>query len=98
MLRNLVALALANQVRHGVGAHQNFGGAQRRPMPDKRQQLLGDNAAQHGGQLAANLVLRTGRANVNDTVDGLRRADGVQRAHNQVAGLGGTVTAAEIVS
>ena len=43
----------------------------------KRQQLLGDDAAQHGGQLAADLVLRTGRADVDDAVNRLRRADGV---------------------
>lgn len=40
------------------------------------------------GQLAADLVLRTGRADVDDAVNRLRRADGVQRAHDKVSGLG----------
>lgn len=41
------------------------------------------------GQLAANLVLRTGGADINNAVNGLGCTDRVQRAEDQMAGLGG---------
>ena len=41
------------------------------------------------GELDANLILLLGREDVDDAVDRLRRALGVQRREDEVAGLGG---------
>ena len=86
---DLVALALTDEVCHGIGADQNLGRGAAALAPGQRQKLLGDDAAQHGGQLAADLVLRTGGADINDAVNGLGCTDRVQRAEDQMAGLGG---------
>ena len=86
---DLVALALTDEVCHGIGADQNLGRGAAALAPGQRQKLLGDDAAQHGGQLAADLVLRTGGADINNAVNGLGCTDRVQRAEDQMAGLGG---------
>ena len=88
---------LADQVCNGVGAHQNLRGGAAALADGQRQQLLGDDAAQHGGQLAADLVLRAGRADVDDAVDRLRRAMVCSVLMTRCP-VSAAVTAAEIVS
>ena len=85
----LEALILADQVGHGIGTHQNFGGGAASLPACQRQQLLGHNTPQNRCQLPTDLVLRTGGADVDNAVDGLRGADGVQRAEHQMPGFGG---------
>ncbi len=46
------------------------------------------NALDDAGQLHPHLGLLRGRKDVDDAVDGLGSAGGVQRRHDQVAGLG----------
>ncbi len=53
------------------------------------QQLLADDGAQYHGELNANLLLLIGGKHVDDAVNRLRRADGMQRTEHELAGFGG---------
>ena len=54
-----------------------------------RQEDLGDHGLQTRGELRADLLLLVRRERIDDTVDGLRRAGGVQGAEHEVARFGG---------
>ena len=85
---DLEGLALQDHAANGGGDDHDLE-YRRAAAADLRQEGLAHGTLQHVRQLDADLVLLLGGERVDDTVDGLRRADGVQCAHDQVAGLGG---------
>src|SRR5882672_6837815 len=62
--------------------------ARTRPWPRARNEGLRENTLQHEGELGAHLGLGVRRKDVDDPVDGLDAAVGVQRGEAEVAGLG----------
>ena len=52
-----------------------------------RKELLGNDALQYGRQLDPHLLLLIRREYIDDPVNGLGRADGMQRGKYQMAGL-----------
>ena len=64
--------------------------ATHRSRPSRRkQQLLGDDALDGGGDLHPDLLLLVRREHVDHPVDGLRAVLSVQGGEDQVPGLGG---------
>ena len=51
---------------------------------DRRQQLLADDGFEHLRKLHADLLLLLRREHVDDAVNGVHRADGVQRRDDKV--------------
>ena len=86
---HLVALVLADHVAGRVGAQEQLGGGDAAAAVHGGHETLGDDALEDAGQLGADLILAAGRAGVDDTVDGLGGAGGVQCGQHQMAGLGG---------
>src|SRR5256885_506319 len=77
-------------VRRALAAAARLAPAGSRIPPLRaRRQRLGHHALQRHRQLCADLVLLVRRVDVDDPVDRLRGALGVQRGEDEVAGLGG---------
>ena len=85
---DLVDLVLADQVPDGGVGDHDLQASTRPGAPLRRQQRLGDHALEHERELRAHLRLLVGREDVDDAVDGLHAAVGVQGREGQVAGLG----------
>ena len=83
----LAALALTDEVAHGVVGHQHLVGGHTTATLGG-QQTLADDALQRAGELDLDLVAALGREHVDDAVEGLRRVVGVQRGEHEVTGLG----------
>jgi hypothetical protein len=81
---DLVRLALADEVAHGRRGHEHLAGHDAARAIGRGQQLLGHDAHERDRELDADLVLLVSR----EDVDRLRRALGVQRGEDEVAGLG----------
>ena len=86
---DLLDLALADQVPDGVVREQDLERGDAALAVGGRQQRLRDDALERAGDLHADLLLLLGREDVDDAVDRRRRALRVQRAEDEVAGLGG---------
>ena len=56
---------------------------------DRRHELLREDRLQEHGQLNADLRLLVGREHVDDAVDRVGRADGMERGDDEVARFGG---------
>ena len=85
---DLLDLALADQVPDGVVGKEDLERGDPAHAVGRRDERLGDDALERAGELDADLVLLLGREDVDDAVDRLRRALGVQRREDEVAGLG----------
>src|SRR5437588_1264996 len=85
---DLEGLALANQVAHRWGGHQDLARHRASGTVGGGHQLLGHHALQGDRQLHAHLSLLVGGQHVDHAVDGLRRVLGVQGGEYQVPGLG----------
>ena len=72
-----------------AGVPMRISNAAMRPPARLLQQRLRDHGLDRLGKHRPDLPLLRGREDVDDAVDGLGRARGVQRAEHQVAGLGG---------
>ena len=75
---NLVILALANQVAHGVCGDHDFEGRVTAAVADGRNKLLGDDRQQRQRELLTNLLLVAGRERIQNARDGLRGVIGMQ--------------------
>jgi hypothetical protein len=86
--RDLVGLALADQVAHGGRADQHLDrrGATAADLVEQHLRRDAEQRLRHHG---AHLRLLVGREHVDDAVDGLGRARRVHRAEHEVTGLGG---------
>ena len=85
---DLVRAAVADHVLdRGVDTHDFEDG--NAAAAHVRHQALGNHGPQHHGQLHADLRLLLRGEGVDDAVDGLGRADGVQGAEQQMPGLSG---------
>ena len=94
-----VRLAVANAGANGVGRSHDLEGGDA-PMylavgVELRQEDLGDHGLESGGELGPDLRLLVGRERVDDTVDCLGRASGVERTEDQVAGFSGRHSGAD---
>ena len=85
---DLLDLSLTDQVPDRVVEEEDLERATRDPAVDCREQRLRDDALQRVRELHAHLVLLRRREDVDDAVDRARRALGVQRGEDEVAGLG----------
>ena len=83
---DLVGLAFADEVRDRHVDDENFQRGDAARLVDAFEKVLRDDAFERFGKRGANLVLLVGRENVDDTIDCFRRARGVQRAEDKVAG------------
>ena len=84
--RLLPALALANEVAYGFGAHQHFVGGDSSATLDGDESLA-DHALQGAGELDLDLVTSFGGEDVDDAIECLRGIIRVQRREHQVASL-----------
>ena len=83
---DLMELSLADEVSYRGGAHHHFN--RRDPAAGfPFQEGLGQNGLQGFRQLCADLCLLLRRERVDDAVDRLGRAGGVERSQHQVTGL-----------
>ena len=78
-------LVVPDQRRDGRGVDHDFIDGDAARLVDARQQQLGNDRLQHGGKLDADGFLLVDGEGVDQTVNGLGRAGGVQGAENQVA-------------
>ena len=85
---DLLDLALTDEVPDGVVREQDLERRDSAHAVGGRKQCLGHDALQRAGDLNADLLLLLGREDVDDAVDRRRRALRVQRAEDEVAGLG----------
>ena len=85
---DLLDLALADQVADGVVGEQDLERRDAALAVGGRQQRLRDDAFERAGELGAHLALLLGREDVDDAVDRPGRAARVQRAEDEVPGLG----------
>ena len=85
--RDLVGLALADEVADRRRGHEHLAGADPPGAIGGGQQLLRHDALQRDRQLHADLVLLAAGEGVDDAVDRLRGVLGVQRREHEVAGL-----------
>ena len=85
---DLLDLALADQVPNRVVEEQDLECGDTARAVGGREQRLGDDPLEGVGELHPNLRLLLGREDVDDAVDRARRALGVQRAEDEVTGLG----------
>ena len=86
---DLLDLALADQVPDGVVREEDLEARDAAEAVGGRQQGLRDDALERVRELHAHLLLLRGREDVDDAVDRARRALGVERREDEVAGLGG---------
>ena len=80
-----MGFAFADEVRNRAVHHEDFQSGHSARFVDAPEQVLGDDPFEGFGKRGADLVLLMGGENVDDAVDGLGRAGGVQGAKNQVA-------------
>ena len=80
---DLLDLRLADQVPHGVVGKEDLEGGHTAIAVGGREQRLGDDALERGGELDANLLLLRRREGVDDAVDRPGRALRVQRARRR---------------
>src|SRR4051794_21602792 len=85
--RDLMRLALADQVADGRRRHEDLGGHDARRAVGGRDELLGHDTLERDRELHADLVLLVGGEDIDDAVDRLRRALRVERREDEVAGL-----------
>src|SRR5215510_5290528 len=86
--RDLHRLAFADQVADGGGADQDLQRGAAPLLVDALEEVLGHDDLETGGETVAHLRLLLGREHLDDAVDGLGRAGGVERAKHQVTGVG----------
>ncbi len=85
---DLLDLRLADQVPNRVVGDQDLECRRAPGAVGGRDEVLRHDSLERAGELDPNLVLLLGGKGVDDAVDRLRRALGVQRREDEVAGLG----------
>ena len=86
---DLLDLRLPDQVPDGVVGHEDLQRRGAAAPVGGRDEVLRDDSLERRGELHAHLLLLPGGEGVDDAVDRLRRALGVQRREDEVARLGG---------
>src|SRR4030095_1105180 len=86
--RDLHGLALADQVADGGGADQDLQRGAAALLVHALEEVLGHDDLETGGKTVAHLGLLLGREHLDDAVDGLGRARGVEGAEHEVTGVG----------
>ena len=81
-------LVLPDQVSDGRSGNQNLHGEDPTASVGPRKKGLGENPLQHQGELGPNLPLLGRGEDIDNPVDGLRGAVGVQRGEGEMAGFG----------
>ncbi len=88
LARNLVRLVGHDELADGLGEHHDFADGAPRALIRALDQDLGDHRDQALRQKALGLLALVGGQRIDDAVDGLGGAGGMQRAEHQVPGLG----------
>ena len=89
LARDLVPLIGHDQFADGLGDDHDLADRAAAALIGRLHQDLGDHGEQARGEKALGLLALLGGQRVDDAVDGLGGAGGVQRAEHQMAGLGG---------
>ena len=82
-------LVVANEGGDGRGVDHDFIDGNAARLINAREQQLGNDCLQNGGELDADGFLLVNGEGVDQTVNGLGRAGGVEGAKDQVARFGG---------
>ena len=81
---DLMRFRFAHEVCDGGVENQNFQSSNAALSVHALEQALRDNSFQRFGKGRANLVLLISRENVDDTINGLGRALGMERSKNKM--------------
>ena len=85
--RDLIGLALTDEVRDGRSHDENLGRHRTTLAARPLHEGLADDTLQGGRELGPHLPLLVRREDIDDAVDGLRGILGVQRGEHQMPGL-----------
>jgi hypothetical protein len=88
-VRDLEGACLADDVAHRGRAEHDLDGRDHARLIDAAEERLRDDRLQRVREHRPDLVLLAVRVHIDDSLDRLRRVDGVQGREHQVTGFGG---------